>query len=320
MHKTDTPQGLTPSTSTIALTGATGFIGKKIRNQLIAAGFKVKCLTRTKSTNSRNSWEEHLTDLKSTDSISTAIKGTHAIIYIAGTVRGASPSDFKAANVEGVRNITSVLAKTQPTTPILLISSLAADFPHLSNYAKSKAEGEQALIKSSHSKWSIFRPPAVYGDGDHELRNVFKLMRLGIVTAIAPLEQKLPFIEVTDLANAAVSWALNTERCEQKIYAIDDGEKGGYNWREMAKLVSQRRALFLKIPVSFLNIISKANLLVARIFRYKPMLTPGKVRELSCLKWSCDNSQFTLDTKWQPKVGLAQGVAKLFELQPENNT
>ena len=229
MHKTDTPQGLTPSTSTIALTGATGFIGKKIRNQLIAAGFKVKCLTRTKSTNSPNSWEEHLTDLKSTDSISTAIKGTHAIIYIAGTVRGASPSDFKAANVEGVRNITSVLAKTQPTTPILLISSLAADFPHLSNYAKSKAEGEQALIKSGHSKWSIFRPPAVYGDGDHELRNVFKLMRLGIVTAIAPLEQKLPFIEVTDLANAAVSWALNTERCEQKIYAIDDGKKGGYN-------------------------------------------------------------------------------------------
>ena len=62
----------------------------------------------------------------------------------------------------------------------VFVSSLAAREPQLSMYGASKARAE-ALVERSGLDWSIVRPPAVYGPGDRETLELFKMARLGLV-------------------------------------------------------------------------------------------------------------------------------------------
>ncbi len=45
---------------------------------------------------------------------------------------------------------------------------------------------------------------------------------------------------------------------------------------------------------------------------YAPMLTPGKVRELTYMGWTSSNDAFTAATGWAPQIRLAEGVEALF--------
>ena len=61
-----------------------------------------------------------------------------------------------------------------------------------------------------------------------------------------------------------------------------------------------------------MDFAAKSNLMTAKLTGYQPMLTPGKVRELVEAEWLGDNSGFTADTGWIPKLDLHAGVQQLF--------
>lgn len=303
----DTPGG------PIALTGATGFLGQHVQRSLLDAGYSVRCLTRSTSSPPLPGTQQQTIDLGSVPSLRAALENAQALIYLAGSVRGRVLKDFLPANVDGVANTAHVLAEHYPDTPVLLMSSLAATAPELSHYAYSKAAGEQALRDSPHQQWTILRPPAVYGEGDRELRSTFSSIRHGLVPRSGPSGQRLPFIEATDLAAAVVCWLRNPQPCRQQTYAIDDGADQGYDWETIARLIAPTRHLSLPIPYPLLRALGTVNLTLARVAGYAPMLTPGKARELSYLGWSCNNDAFTEATGWTPKIGLGEGVQRLFQ-------
>jgi len=66
------------------------------------------------------------------------------------------------------------------------------------------------------------------------------------------------------------------------------------------------------VPRALLSFIAHLNLALSRVFRHAPMLTPGKVRELSEPSWLCDNSRLCALTGWVPQVPLRTGIARLF--------
>lgn len=296
----------------IAVTGATGFLGQHIQRTLSDAGYPLRCLTRSETSKLAPGAACQVTDVGSIPSLISALADCQAVVYLAGTVRGRTLNDFQPANVDGVANTAHVLAEHYPDTPLLLMSSLAASAPELSHYASSKAAGEQALHDSSQRNWTIFRPPAVYGTGDRELRGTFNTMRHGLIPMAGPRQQRIPFIEATDLAAAVLAWLQNTQRCTQQTYTIDDGAEQGYDWSQIAELIAPARHLALAIPYPLLRALGSVNLALSKVAGYSPMLTPGKARELSYLGWSCDNAAFTDTTGWQPKLGLAEGVQRLF--------
>jgi nucleoside-diphosphate-sugar epimerase len=92
-------------------------------------------------------------------------------------VRGRTLDDFRPANIDGVRSVVDAINQAGHNTPLLLISSLAASRPHVSDYANSKHLGEQEVIAHATFPWTIFRPPAVYGPGDKEMLPILKLAR-----------------------------------------------------------------------------------------------------------------------------------------------
>lgn len=301
--------------SSVFVTGASGFIGQRLVSALLEHGHGVKAMIRPeKKADDRIpvGCEQIPVGLTDVHKLSGIIAESSAIIYCAGSVRGRNPGDFTTSNIRGVEALLDALEKSGQTPPILLLSSLAASRPHLSDYANSKYEGEQVLKTKPSIPWTILRPPAVYGPGDREMLPILKMIRRGLLAHAGPREQRLSLLYVDDLANAAVNWLTASERCLHETYSIDDGTVGGYSWEAIGEAVGGGKTRFVKLPRVLLDIAAGANLLFSSLLSYSPMLTPGKVRELVQPDWLCDNREFIEATGWKPRFNLQQGTKHLF--------
>ena len=231
------------------------------------------------------------------------------IIYCAGTVRGLRLEDFEEANVSSLENIVSVAFEIMKVPRIIYVSSLAASQPHLSAYSESKRRGESVLKNSTGLDWIILRPTAVYGPGDKELLPLLKLIKLGLGLSLGPSGQRLTFIHVDDCVRAITALCDNFDACKGQTFTCHDGKMGGYMWDEIWQSLRVRKPwVYLPIPLFVLRLLSRINMLGARIFRYSPMLTSGKVNEIRHEEWGCDNSDIMSCTTWKPLKNLKEGV------------
>ena len=242
------------------------------------------------------------------------------MIYCAGSVRGRNLDNFSAANIAGVRSVIDAMNQAGSEIPLLLISSLAASRPTVSDYANSKFLGEQEVIHRARIPWAIFRPPAVYGQGDREMLPLLKLARKGIVFPPGPAQQRLSLLHVDDLAAAVLAWLESWPACRQQIFSLDDGHSGGYDWREIAEIASAGKHYSFRIPRPLLFAAAEANLLLSGLLGYAPMLSPGKARELIQADWVCDNESLTRATGWSPVLDLENGLKRTFGSHKKQNS
>ena len=297
-------------TERVALTGATGFVGSHILAALEQSGYRINALTRRPRADSESiSWINGALD--SPAALAALVQGSDSIIHCAGATRGNSLQDFVQVNVAGTQNLLNA-ARNQSRAPgFLLISSLAARYPDYSWYARSKALAEALLMADEYSALSrtIYRPTAVYGPGDREMRPLFRLMRRGLLAGTGAPDARLSLIHVADLVSAIMMWL--RAPATQGVFELDDGAPGGYRWTDIAAIgeaVWQRRITHIRAPARLLRWAARANLLLARTLRYRAMLTPGKVNELTHDDWVCDNTPLTTCLGWKPQISLGEGL------------
>ena len=106
---------------------------------------------------------------------------------------------------------------------------------------------------------------------------------------------------------------------------LDDGQAGGYDWDTV--LLTAARVLRggapvrrIGVPTALLRIAAHANLAAGSLLGYAPMLTPGKLREISHRDWLCDSHDFTEATGWRATVLLEQGLARAYGRQGPGTT
>jgi nucleoside-diphosphate-sugar epimerase len=302
---------------TLAITGATGFIGAALMRKLTAGGWHVRALHRSR-TGARP--EGHVDwirgSLADAESLARLVQGAEVIVHCAGAVRGASQEQFDRVNIEGVLRLAQAARRSHPMPRFLLISSLAARTPQLSFYATSKRGGEDALRTAAQGMvWSALRPPAVYGPGDREMRPLFKAMQRGVAPVLGRPEARFSLLYVEDLAGA-VRHIVDGPHWDNGPFELHDGHSGGYSWREVmdtfARIVG-RPVLQVRVPAAALNAIASINQALARLMGYPPMLTPGKIRELTHPDWVCNDAPFRNFTGWQPSVSLEEGLKLTLE-------
>ena len=302
------------NSDTIALTGATGFIGAELTRRLAATGREIQALIRPASIHKRPAelgvrWIEG--DLEDMASLCRLVEGVDTVIHCAGAVRGATREQFNRVNAEGLSRMVQATVNQHPTPRFLLISSLAAREPHLSNYAASKRQGETVLAeKADQLPWTIYRPCAVYGPGDREMLPVLQWMAKGIAPVLGDGSSRFSLLYVKDLVEAVVQW-LDRNCGQSGTYELHDGHPGGYSWHDVIDAVRQLRAGYivrLKIPLALVRLAAALNLFAAKTFGYAPMLTPGKVRELYHSDWICDNKALHDAIEWSPRTLLPEGL------------
>ena len=305
---------------TIALTGATGFIGATIARRLLAEGCKIRALTRATSDRSPLAgldvhWVEGA--LENLDSLSRLVFGVEAVVHCAGAVRGATEDHFKRINVDGVARLVYAAARQHPLPRFLLISSLAAREPELSFYASSKRQGEAVLAaQAGQMQWAAFRPSAVYGPGDKEMLPLLRWMARGFAFMPGSGNGRVSMLYVDDLAEAVLKW-LQEANFPKAIFELHDGQPDGYSWQDVIDTVGNlmgKRVRCVPVPSVVLKAVAGLNLKAALVFRYAPMLTPGKLRELRHPDWVCDNTAITREIGWTPQISLEEGLRRTLNL------
>ena len=307
-----TPPDIPPPVR-VAITGATGFIGRRLTLDLHRRGHRVRALVRDPRRADEllvPGVELVAGDLASPAALARLVAGCDAVIHCAGAVRGRNYSDFAPANVAGVEQMLAAL-RTQPPARLLVLSSLAAREPGLSPYAASKRAGERILLTQGEGvRWTILRPPAVYGPGDRELLPLFRLMARGLAAVPGQMSDRVSLLYIADLIAAITAW-LQLKDPPSSVFPLSDPTDGGYSWTEIIAIASAtfgRRVRPLPLPAMALDVAARVNWLGAAALGYAPMLTPAKLRELRHPDWVCDWRELGTALHWQPQVPLAEGL------------
>lgn len=288
---------------TLALTGATGFVGKATVDHALARGFHVRALTRRQQA-PREGATWIAGSLDSEDALARLASGADAVVHIAGVVNAPTRQGFIRGNVVGTRHMVAAAA-SMGVRRFVHVSSMAAREPQLSRYGESKALAEQE-VRNSGLDWTMVRPPGVYGPGDLEMRDIFRMAKLGLV--LLPPRGRISLIHVADLARLLVTLALTDPGRE--VYECDDGVDGGYTHHEFARMVGQavgKRPLPLSIPRALLHLAGQAD----RFFREaNAKLTPDRAAYLSHPDWTTDPSRRPPLELWTPQIATPEGLAQ----------
>jgi nucleoside-diphosphate-sugar epimerase len=301
----------------VAVTGATGFIGRALCRRLDALGIPVRALVRRAQTDLPEGVTRVHGSLSDPAALAALVRDVPVVIHCAGAVRGADRAAFDAVNVDGTAALIDALIDPgtggtgqAPAARLVLLSSLAAREPQLSDYAASKRAAEALLTAGLPFDHCILRPTAVYGPGDVELQPLLTAMARGLAPVPGHPDHRVTLIHVDDLVDALLAAA--TTAPGPGPFELADGRADGYRWPELAAAVrarTGRRVRLLPVPASVLLGLGRINRLRARGLGHAPMLTPGKARELLHPDWSCDTRPFRTATGWAPEHDLAAGLA-----------
>lgn len=288
----------------IALTGGTGFVGARVIARAVEARHQVRALARrTQPAQPGVTWVEGALDTR--DALTRLVTGADALLHVAGVVNAADRDGFAAGNITGTQAMIDASIKAG-VTRFVHVSSLAAREPGLSNYGWSKAQSE-ARVAASPLAWTIVRPPAVYGPGDMEMLDTFKIAKMGI--ALMPPPGKMSVIHVDDLARLLL--VLATHDAGRLTIEPDDGTPGGWTHadflgRAIGAAIGQR-VMPLPLPRALLSLAARIDRLVRGS---GAKLTADRVGYMCHPDWTVDPARRPDVALWQPKIGTAQGLAE----------
>jgi nucleoside-diphosphate-sugar epimerase len=231
------------SQSTIAITGATGFLGSHIALELLDRGAKVRGVVRSPEKGAglaERGVDFVAADLMDVNALTEAFSGVDAVVSNAAlfTMKRASWEDFYKPNKVGTENVYTALrdAKVKRVVQVStigvykpkLFSVTREDSPKLTerdrklnwNYAVTKAMSEEIawdLAKEYGLDLSVVRPGPIYGPRDRNMVPIFaRLMRWPVM--LAPTFG-LPAVHAADVALAILGSLENDDSIGQAYNA-----------------------------------------------------------------------------------------------------
>ena len=286
----------------LAVTGATGFVGSHLLDVAVAAGHEIVALTRREQPPRENvTWVGG--DLHDRAALERLVADADAIIHVAGVITGHTPAVFERGNVEGTLAMLAA-ATAGGVRRFVDVSSLAAREPKLSLYGASKARAEE-LVMHSGLDWAIVRPPAVYGPGDRETLELFRMARIGVM--LMPPKGRISVIHADDLARLLLALAA-ADAPSTILIEADDGKPGGWTHREFAKALAEAvgtRAAVISSPGVLLRLAARAD----QLFRgEKAKLTTDRAAYFSHRNWVVEPKRAAPAELWRPQIATPDGL------------
>lgn len=230
----------------VLVDGAAGFVGKRVVEEFLEAGFRVRATDLPKSD---LNYAEKLgaevikSNLLDIESLNKAVEGVDFVVHCAALFSlNSSPEILHKVNVKGTENLLKAVIGKRVKHFIHISSSdvygtllhLPGDEAHpqnpINDYAKSKKESEEVVWKYSKEHnipVSVIRPSAIYGPGSVYIAGVFffwpifmRLIRLRIYPYIKG-GSKLTFVHIDDIAGA-IRFLLGREAAFGQAFNLAD--------------------------------------------------------------------------------------------------
>ena len=308
------------------VTGGTGFVGSHLVDLLLQSGSQVRCLVRDRS---KIRWLQGKPvtliegDLDSEAIIRDAASGTDAFFHLAGATAAPSRERYFKINAEGCR-ITgrAALKAADPPGVFVYVSSQAAVGPGLpgevmvesrpprpvTDYGRSKLEGERILSEMGPLPLVTVRPPAVYGPRDKELLPLFKMASRGVLPVLNSAAV-LSLVHVEDLVRGIAAAAVGSRLGETYFLTHPDplpaADLPGYFGNALG-----RRVTGVRIPRGLLSAAASVSESWGRLTGHMPVFNRQKVRELTADSWFCSHENAHERIGFIAEISFGEGLTR----------
>lgn len=300
---------------TVAVTGATGFLGRHVVAALVARGCKLRLLARREPVDA--SWGDATPDivlgaLDDSAALRRLVTGADAVLHLAGAIKAYSDEAFMRVNRDGTRALAEAMLEAGPSAHLIHVSSLAARHPELSGYAASKRASEEvAFSVLGAERVSVIRPPAIYGPGDRETMVFFELASRRFVPLPGKPAARISLVHVAD---AAALLAVRTiSEPSGKVQSITDACPEGYGWKQIlgaaAEAVGNRAPAYFQLPAGLLRGVGGSVGAFAKLIGRSDIISAGKIRELLHEDWAVPESELLREPAAPPQHSLLAGFA-----------
>jgi nucleoside-diphosphate-sugar epimerase len=291
----------------LAITGGTGFIGSHLLDAAVASEHEVAALTRREQPPREGvTWIRG--ELHDRAALERLVTDADAAIHVAGVIGANSAAAFEKGNVEGTLMMLAA-ATAGGVRRFVNLSSLAAREPNLSLYGASKDRAEE-LVHGSGLDWTIVRPPAVYGPGDRETLELFRMAKLGVM--LMPPKGRVSLIHVDDLARLLLALAA-ADAPSNILIEPDDGKRGGWTHREFARALGNAvgtKPVIVSSPGILLRLAARADQMLRRD---KAKLTVDRAAYFSHRNWVVEPKRAAPPDLWQPAIETSKGLKSTAE-------
>jgi nucleoside-diphosphate-sugar epimerase len=322
----------------VLLTGANGFVGSHILDNLSAQNIPTRILLR--STSDPAFIASHLSRVEvcqgsvcDRSSVLRAVDGVTHVIHCAGLTKAVRTSEFYEVNQTGTRNvIDAVNESANKVSRLVHLSSLAAagpagadnpakeqDAPRpVSTYGKSKLAAELDVRNHCRQEFVILRPPGVYGPRDAGFLPMFTAVKRHLLPR-PKASQALSLVFVRDLA-LAVCECLHHAAAAGKTYFVAAREVvTGCGMAEEIAAQMRRWTLPCALPATGLWTVCLAQELISRITGRARMLSLQKFPELCASGWVCDPGLMERDLGFVCKTPLKEGISATLDWYNKSN-
>jgi NADH dehydrogenase len=234
----------------VTLLGGSGFFGRNLAQQLLARGARVRLASRRPE----QAWGVkplarlgHVQfircDVTRPETVAPALVGSEAVVNLVGSFSGG----LDALQGRGAGRIAD-LARAAGVKAFAHVSALGADSDSPIDYARTKAEGEDA-VRAAFPEATVFRPAILFGpDDDFVMRFGALIARLPVMPVFAP-QAKLQPVFVGDAAQGVAQALQDPEAHAGKVFEIvgpDVITMIEFNRRIAAE--QGRKRLFVELP------------------------------------------------------------------------
>ena len=217
------------TTGLVTVFGGSGFVGRHLVRALAKAGWRVRVAVR------RPDLAGHLQPLggvgqihavqanvRYRDSVERAVQGADAVVNLVGILNESGRQKFSSVQAQGARFIGEAAAKAGIAN-VVHVSAIAADPNAASEYARSKAAGEAAMLAAC-PQVVIMRASLIFGPEDGFFNKFAEMARFSpVLPLIGGGETKFQPVYVGDVASAVVK-ALDGEAKPGAIYELGGPE------------------------------------------------------------------------------------------------
>ncbi len=246
----------------VTIYGGSGFVGRYIARRMAKAGWRVRVAVRrpneamfVKPYGVVGQVEPVLCNIRDDASVARVMSGADAVVNCVGILARHGKNTFDTVQSEGAERVAR-LAAVQGVAQMVQISAIGADADSESDYARTKGEGEDAVL-THMPEAVILRPSVVFGPEDGFFNRFAGMSRLGPVLPVVGADTLFQPVYVDDVAKAA-EVALTTS-VAPGIYELGGPDVRSFRalMETMLDVIRRRRAI-VNIPFVLANIMAFA--------------------------------------------------------------
>jgi UDP-glucose 4-epimerase len=320
----------------VLITGASGFIGSRLRDQLLASGSDVVAIRRPGSPPSKagRSAEADYARVADLERIIGDEKPDY-VLHVAGATKGSSYEDFRLGNVMPTRNLLTALRGEHPDTKRFVLVSSATSYgpsassaPHreenpprpIEHYGQSKLEAERVVEEESAGvPWTILRPSGVYGPGDVDYFSLFKSAMHGWNVFFGNRNRCMSVIYVDDCVRGILEAAQHEESAGKGYFLTSDDQVTWEQFQSEVLRVVDRKVRTLDLPEQLVTLAAIGGELASRIDKKPRLFNLQKAKMGAQQAWTCVGDAARRDFGFEAEVSLVDGIRLTHEWYVAND-